>query len=299
MINLSQEWNPNWEEYKGSNMLLYLASINLDAALSEREQAIGYYPTRPHYATTIGNDFFKKFQRSIDYVIPRYVNHTIQDGDFSGLTEFPMWTEADILEAISDEERLPIPNEPMMSAKWCYQQYKIINVLRWRSLSFEHDWTVIGLYYKWKKTGEASTWGETVSRFNDATWQLEQYSPYEEYVTQYHEDSDFYTIRGRKWEWYAKVEQPFDIYVTPTAHNESSIFAPIGNNTTQDVLQYQYSMPANSGNYAFPLYDDAFYDNAIPKPDSYTYIGQIIPTAGKFLIAKHDGDEQGFSFRDW
>lgn len=125
--------NPlDWSSRK--NKLLYPAYEMLRLALKERCDACGYsLPTilsnKIDSNIFISYEWKNAFQNTITTIIPRFVNHTINNGDFNGLDNIPMWTETDILNEIGATERIPISY--LFLADWEIQQYKILNVLRW------------------------------------------------------------------------------------------------------------------------------------------------------------------------
>lgn len=70
-------------------------------------------------------------QSAATALMPKFVNHTDNGGDWSGQTEIPYWTEADVLIEIDSLERLELGHLSPLSAEWCFQQYQILNLLRW------------------------------------------------------------------------------------------------------------------------------------------------------------------------
>jgi hypothetical protein len=71
-------------------------------------------------------------QSTVSALITSFVKHPDNGGNWAGLTSIPNWTEADILTAIGDDERIPAPARASeLSAEWLYQQYEIINLLLW------------------------------------------------------------------------------------------------------------------------------------------------------------------------
>lgn len=71
-------------------------------------------------------------QNKVTTLIPLFVNHTINGGDFTGLSSIPMFMEATMLTAIGAESRLPAPsNLAELAVDWLYQQYLILNKLIW------------------------------------------------------------------------------------------------------------------------------------------------------------------------
>jgi len=132
-------WATNWETTEGKGKLLRPALNELRAALSERCTAINRtLPVACPEITAgqiIKKAWFTAFHGEVSTVISRdvlaYANHTVNSGDFEGEENIPPWTEATLLAAIGDEARVPVPNDPAISAEWLYQNKKIINMLKW------------------------------------------------------------------------------------------------------------------------------------------------------------------------
>lgn len=126
-------WNPNWITSEGKGKLLKPALNELRGALNERGVAVDRNNDPGEIFTNdiIPSDWFFFFQSGIDDILDRYANHTDSSGDWTGQDDIPLWTEADMLTAIGDAERIPAPTDPLISARWMFQQYKILNLLRW------------------------------------------------------------------------------------------------------------------------------------------------------------------------
>lgn len=128
-------WDINWATSEGTGKLLKSALNNLRGALEERCDAVGR--SIPVDVVTIASDeiipsnWFSSFQNEITILIPLYVNHTVAG------TTFPDWTENDIITEIGDPSRLNAPTDPLVSASWMYQQYNILNLLRWTKSLFQ------------------------------------------------------------------------------------------------------------------------------------------------------------------
>jgi hypothetical protein len=129
-------WAANWETSEGKGKLLKHALNDLRGALAERCAAANR--TVPALCPEIGtgdiilSSWFTAFQAEITALIPLFVNHTDSGGDWSGQSTIPAWNEADILTAIGDPARLPAPTDPLISAAWMFQQYNMLNLLKWR-----------------------------------------------------------------------------------------------------------------------------------------------------------------------
>lgn len=112
-----------------------------------------------------------------------FVNHTIQDGDFTGLDmeALPFWTEADMLAAIGAEERIVLYPLSILSAEWCHQQYQLLNLMRWRSSTLI---ITLASYTKYKKSAfnygstPAIAWNLTKNDIDSTAWSTDWMSGY-------------------------------------------------------------------------------------------------------------------------
>lgn len=142
-------WDANiaTTEFKGK---LPLQSFNqLQAALKERCQGAGiavpsiFNVPMVKMSDMLPANWFTLFQSTMTTLIAgtdvysnaTYVNHIDNGGDWTGQSVdisylIPPWTEATILTAIGDGTRLAAPSSRVCAA-WCFQQYKILNLLRW------------------------------------------------------------------------------------------------------------------------------------------------------------------------
>lgn len=132
-------WDANITATQFKGKLPMQSANNLMGALRERCRGAGVaIPAifAADYAKfeLLPKTWFSTFQSTITTLIPKYVNHTDNSGDWNGQTTIPAWTEATILTAIGDASRLPAPSS-QICAKWCFQQYKILNMPRWVKVS--------------------------------------------------------------------------------------------------------------------------------------------------------------------
>jgi hypothetical protein len=127
-------WATNWDTSAGEGKVLGYALSDLRYALNERCIAVGR--TLPTGVTElydggiIQSSWFTWFQEEITELIPLYVNYIDSGGEWDGVGTIPNWTEVTILDVIGDA-RWEAPIDPKISAQWMYQQYQIINLLRW------------------------------------------------------------------------------------------------------------------------------------------------------------------------
>jgi len=114
-------------------------------ALKERAEAANY--TLPAILTAEWNPLqtaypvISAIQSSITALIIKFCNHTDSGGDWSGFSYVaPAWTESDILTAIEDDARLSLTFLNPILASWAFQQYKILNLLKWIKNTFTSNW---------------------------------------------------------------------------------------------------------------------------------------------------------------
>jgi hypothetical protein len=109
-------------------------------------------------------------QLAVSTLITAYVNHTDSSGDWSGQAAIPAWTEAEIL---ADIGAARISSGGFLSADWIYQQYQILNLLKWTKktaireknrYASENDYFDIGfIYYAMHSIAPDAIFSETVN----------------------------------------------------------------------------------------------------------------------------------------
>ena len=70
-------------------------------------------------------------QNRITNLIPKFVNHLDNGGNWQGKAAIPNWTETSIMAAIGEERLAPPQILHELSTEWLLQQKKIINLLLW------------------------------------------------------------------------------------------------------------------------------------------------------------------------
>lgn len=107
-----------------------------------------------------------------------FVKHTDSGGDWSGQNIYiiPKWTEADMLAAIGAEERLVLYPLSVLSAEWFFQQYQLLNLLKWTYASYnikftEASWACMKKYVETDYfPSEAEAQADAISQYNSADW---------------------------------------------------------------------------------------------------------------------------------
>jgi hypothetical protein len=135
-------WSTNWDSSKGVGKLPLTTLEELRQALLERRKAIGasssgIMDTPLEKFDRLPSNWFSTFQFYISNLIidtrfDYFVDHTQYSGDFNGAPEIPRWTETTLLTSIGDSTRIPAPSSQIVCAKWAYQNFNILNLLRWR-----------------------------------------------------------------------------------------------------------------------------------------------------------------------
>ncbi len=260
-------------------------------------------------------DFASAIQSAVTALMALFVNHTDAGGDWSGLSDAndiaPAWTEADILAALGVESRI-IPQRLGLLREWVYQQYQILNLLRW--VKSNSRLSVLGYY---EKRGNDSWDGEGLSTYISADWT----GPYGGmvmagyYAVGAASGSDPYdpknpaiVVRRYKTKLrYSAIERigaGIDIYLRAYAASQgwlSGTFKAQGNN----VLENFYSKAATINEMTETTDFDIINDSSVP-PNDPPYDPDGSPrdklwgwTANSYLsILKFDG-ANGFKFKNW
>lgn len=136
-------WDTNWDATEAVGKLPRNALAQLRAALVERWQATNYsdahiaanLPAVPVANRLPAAAWFSGFQSHLTAALKNYANHVLiaaNGGTVDGLTSAPVWTEAAMLTAIGDASRIAAPSAGKLVAAWTYQQYRMLNLLRWK-----------------------------------------------------------------------------------------------------------------------------------------------------------------------
>ena len=122
--------------------LLWRYAEALRQALLERCEVTGYTaPTDLQTPVPVGArpDWYWAwwFKSCMNQLIIRFVNHTGHGGDWSGMLMgdwddvAPAWSQAEILQECTDTTRLEVLAGTPLLARWAFQQYQLLNLLRW------------------------------------------------------------------------------------------------------------------------------------------------------------------------
>ncbi len=160
----------SWEKYKFPYPQLnapLLTAQGLIDALNERRFVLGLSEFPAIDPLTSFDDYSPRqfqvdFENYLNVTLQGYVNHTINDGDFTGLEAIPMWTVDDIYEYLNETriDPLSVVLVPIFYSAWAQQKYRVINLLRWiRDVNAYYRNTVNYTgRFKYAGQGTESTW---------------------------------------------------------------------------------------------------------------------------------------------
>lgn len=160
-------WDSNWDSTEAVGKLPLNCLVQLRAALAERASVVASPPTLPGVPASgplPGAAWFSAFQSAVTALFAKYADHTQYSGDYSGQATIPVWSEANMLSAISAGSRIAAPTSGKLRAAWAYQQYLMLNKLRWAYA------TQGAMYYKTKSASATTTFADAVTNFNAASW---------------------------------------------------------------------------------------------------------------------------------
>lgn len=315
-------WDSNIEatRFKGK---LPLQSFNqLQAALRERCLAASL-SVPSIFASDISKmtdmlppDWFTVFQSTMTTLIYMYVNHADNNGNWSGQSTIPEYTPTTMLAAIGDSVRLPAPSAVSHRgcAAWCYQQYKMLNKMRWRKKYYEGASSKTKNKYKYPQpngyynaTTEAEAFNGARIAFDASQW-VDTPSQYQRY---------FFGQAA------AYSTGSYSSYIS--AAKRLITLSPIGSlrySIDQYVLPLDgwlqnYPSVRNSYGWASWRYLYLILDTSIPEISSSTELSlpHATPSAASFesnfwgtaprysngnfyLVLKFDG-ANGFQYRNW
>jgi len=161
------------------NKAKYGILADLSAALIERSSVIenfGYSEevkkNTPGWIPVANGISFHVSTRSIDSVIgddgflSQFADHTIDDGDYTGLTGVPTWTLAKLNTAIGYDKPGISWRNNQVTAEWVWWVYSAINLLLF-TVNFE------GLLMSRRTRSSGGghiSWGAAVAAWNAASW---------------------------------------------------------------------------------------------------------------------------------
>jgi hypothetical protein len=162
-------WDTNWASTQAVEKNPTNCLIQLRAALAERASVVASPPTLPGVPASgllPGTAWFTAFQSAVTSLIPKYANHQTSGGNYTGLTAIPVWSESNMLTAISAASRISAPGASKLTAAWAYQQFQMLNKLRWTNDAKTISAIEIGSKWITGVTG----WASAVAAFNAASF---------------------------------------------------------------------------------------------------------------------------------
>jgi len=303
---------------------VYDALRTLTAAVNERSRAVDCTDIAMPSPLQSPLTVTAALHARIRAVMLLYVNHRYgNSGDFSGLDEIPMWTP-EMMSAALDEALLDAPKTINELREWVFQQYRIINLLRWTKQRLSDDSMYIKELKKFYQghydSVSVTDWNMAVTKWSAQTWQSpseESYIGYNGAVNLseaiYITDSAYLAaIFVMRFVITFNVgDYPMDLYIYP-GRTEASSFLPVGSAkfeskynkiaAAQSALNFVMEWPgyeeieaaitsAPSTILSEPSQQDA-YDNKIYNLVNSGY--------GRTVVLKRD-TPNGFKFRgeDW
>jgi len=295
-------------------------------ALKERAEAANY--TLPAILSAeweplrIGYPVVSAIQDSVTALIIKFCNHTDSGGDWTGLADAadvaPQWTEPDVLAVLEAPARLELKRLNPFSSEWFFQQYQILNLLRWKKIQeshllYETRLTAVGYFVK-----SVGYWdNQAQSEFLAAPWNGPYVGLWEGWGAYYGVGGVYPVedgrnpsetiIRSKRRYQHNQIDTVgcvYDIYaftVPGSVGWSMATFNSQGANVIENAFAKIYSSPELTADTEFDVLDD---DSVPPNRPPWSYPGDY---SSKFwgwqitkssYVLKFDG-ANGFKFRDW
>ena len=268
-------------------------------ALKERAEAANY--TLPEILTADYNPFAVQYpvvsaiQTAVTALISRFCNHQTGSGDYTGLSSVPIWTQSDILTAIGAVSRI-IHVRLGFLREWTYQQFQILNFLRWSECTiggYTMWYDAIKMWYgtggtissclaDWKESAESIGYNGTKKSANYSAGKAQfKYGVYK--------NSSLISFDN--------FDCSYDFYLSGTTRPSegNNEFNAQGDGVLLDQI-------INIGSGFMTMGDPMVPSDYFPSSNSPIYFSETTG-AGWFpkdvySVLKFDG-ENGFKFRDW
>lgn len=290
--------NKEWGKQKG----LFYFDENNNGQLDDNEAVW------KDNSSGILNDM-QAFHSTISSLIPGFVNHTDNGGNWDGQTTIPNWTEATILTSIGDASRLAISQLSPDTKAWFVQQYKILNLLKWTQIHYYYGWHS-GYYSSRSVVGAGFTWSaalaDAISKYNAQPWDTGQWGNWGDCgsagLTVYYSGMPWiperpnliYLMASRYYLDYEN-KTPFDISLTVYGYTYSGGNPYIDFINKNSIAERWYSITPEISITANSICDYGYIDNwatqniplSIPGAEEGYAIGRI--DTDYFYILKFDG----------
>jgi len=301
-------WTDNSLTWAAANPLWDSMSLNLAMIESVKEcdsiagrtvpalLSAAYNPIQPN------RDYVNAIHSEVSTLIPLFVNHLDNSGNWNGQATIPAWTEATILTAIGDASRIVPANLNTLSA-WYFQTYRILNMLRW----VEYENKLSNKYFLSgirKRSGGATTdWNTEIAQWeSDAGSSIDASSDMGINRMQF-SSGKYYIITEQKTFRFNTdaLKNNLDIYIKPAISSGlgNNYLQPIGNVTSTAYLNLYKSLSEPSDVTIYPAGELEWASFGPPENNtSYNQIFSAITSDKIIFVLKFDG-ANGRKFKDW
>ncbi len=311
-----------WTDYGFPNITLspqHLIMSGLAAALNERRAIVyqsaitppvplspsfDYYGTRTYPYKV----WFAAFESALNTTIPKYVNHTVNGGCFTGLASIPMWTKKAIYEYLNETEIVysDCILAPLLWSRYLFQKYRVINLLRWIVMRYYTSAKFVRRAVEGDSLS-AKSWNGLVGKFAAGSWVPAGYGWLIEYQVSggYESFSVSNANTGQVGViineiYYRNLGFMVDCYCTPFLESRLTFqpFSVITDKSMIGKVNYLRSVSNTVASEFFYLFDwnEFFLDGKIiPDNNTMGFSATPGPFIGKFDVP------DGFKFRgeDW
>lgn len=270
-------------------------------AVRERQLAAGLTPSG-HFVESYdlhllpAKTFADAVQSAITDLIPRYVNHADSGGDWDGLplaSFAPAWTAAGLLDAIEAETRLAPDNLSSIGA-WAFQQYQILNMLRWLKIS-EPRW----LEYAIKRADNLTDWGSTLALFNSLDYPSSESSYYSIACSSVYSSGRYaiWSSHGKfsaSSSWMGQADM--DCYILPVAETSLDFAFFDGD---MGLVQNVMNLIASPSSLSGPAFVNPEFTDFAPPPDPTSQKYECTDFPSSFVTNNRAIIKPSFAFKDW
>jgi len=294
-------WATNWDSSEGTGKLLKSALNDLRSAMEERIEGVNR--TMPADVVEIEtgdlvySSWFTAFQSEMTNLFAFYIDHTDSGGSWNGDTTLPIWTETTILAEIGDASRLDAPTDPLVSAGWMYQQYKMLNVLRWGAIDRVGNEIVKyeGSTIAQSKIGEDNDQSTAEAEYTASAWTSDTIVAL---LANAGNNGNYRYNRFRakmKYDTNNTFGKSVDYYFFITAPTGG--FNANGESLTEDTY-YKDTSAGLSETTSEVIEAGAYFSGVddLPIYNTASFYGWRADTA--YIILKYDG-ANGFTYKDW
>jgi len=164
-------WDTNWAASKAVGKIPRNALNQIRNCLNERANTSTFAITIPAALginTLPTESWFDEFQLAMTVLFTRFADHTqAVGGSYNGQASVPQWTEANITALCDVTARLPAPDYKTIPTNWIWQQYQMLNLLRWARM-------VGGNVSAWNREyrvgTDSASFANAATAYNAAAW---------------------------------------------------------------------------------------------------------------------------------